>query len=128
MKILKNLLGENAKIEGSVIYLEHGSNDDGYWWKLPSGLQIIYNNNLELLQVSNSWLRRYVNSAKPFVRNKFVGFAIPTGGTNNMHNRGPIEVNIDSDRAIISVHVGTGASFTSNDTLPINLILIGQSG
>lgn len=37
MKILKNLLGENAKIHGDSIYLESGSNDDGDWVLLPDG-------------------------------------------------------------------------------------------
>lgn len=40
MKILKNLLGENAKIHGDSIFLESGSNDDGYWVKLPDSTQI----------------------------------------------------------------------------------------
>lgn len=40
MKILRNLLGDHSKIHVDSIFFEIGSNDDGFYIQLGSGLQI----------------------------------------------------------------------------------------
>lgn len=56
MKILKNLLGENAKIHGDSIFLESGSNDDGYWVRFPDGMQACVIPEKNLVKSSDYYL------------------------------------------------------------------------
>lgn len=118
MKILKNLLGDQSKIHGDSIYIEHGSNDDGYWVKLPEGTLICMRTYLVDRNVGSSGSAETVPLPAFFQSNSmlFADFAANASGGafSNIANLSDVHVTASSEDWQIRASVNTK---TLNQTL-----------
>lgn len=126
MKILKNLLGENAKIHGDSIFLESGSNDDGIWVKLPDGTKFCAKSDVELVydsttRLAKNWDFPILFTGKPVVL-PVQENTIPIESLKS----GTFGTGADINYANIRYFTGTGLTAGINDKRVVHVFAIGR--